>query len=241
MNDLSTDRQEEELPQPAPQSTAWLVTFTDLVSLMLTFFVMLFAMSNVKVDRWSDMIDTLSQSLNPARTTVTVTTSDRYNIASIFRKRAINLDYMAAVLGETVGTDPILQQSRIIRLEDRLVIAIPGDLLFAPGRAVLTERARQALFNLGGVMRNIDNQMGVNGHTDPTSPSGTDYSSNWELSLARAITVANSLRSSGYRQVIIANGFADSRYSDLPDLPEEERNALARRVDIVIRPTVGSD
>ncbi|MBT3305153.1 MAG: chemotaxis protein MotB, partial [Alphaproteobacteria bacterium] len=43
----------------------WLITFTDLVALMLAFFVMLFAMSNVKVSDWQNVIDSLSQTLRP--------------------------------------------------------------------------------------------------------------------------------------------------------------------------------
>ena len=63
-------------------SAIWLLTFTDLVALLLTFFVMLFAMSNVKIDRWKEMIDTLSQSLNPARSEPTKVPSAQYNISS---------------------------------------------------------------------------------------------------------------------------------------------------------------
>ena len=47
----------EDTPRARRPSKAWMIIFTDLVSLMLTFFVMLFAMSNVKVDKWDSMID----------------------------------------------------------------------------------------------------------------------------------------------------------------------------------------
>ena len=225
----------------AKPSKAWMVTFTDLVSLMLTFFVMLFSMSHVQVDKWDDMIDALSQSLNPERTQSVATTTAKYNISTVFRKRAINLDYLTVVLEETVASDDMLSQSRLMRLEDRVVLALPGDLLFEPNKAVLSERARKALFNLGGVLRNVGNQIGVNGHTDPTPASGKGYASNWELSVARAVAVANALKRSGYRESIVAYGHADGRYNELPALTDIERRALARRVDIVILPDVGVD
>jgi chemotaxis protein MotB len=226
-------------PESRPASKAWMVIFTDLVSLMLTFFVLLFSMSSVQIDQWDEMTDALSQTLNPSsEKTVTAVTAE-YNIATMFRRRAVNLDYLGAVLEDTVTKDPVLSRSRLMRLEDRLVVALPGDLLFAPGRAELSERARQALFVLGGVLRNVGNQIGVNGHTDPTPPAGGGYQSNWELSMGRAAVVANSLRNSGYSEDIIAYGYADSRFGDLPDLPNEERMSLARRVDIIVFPTVG--
>ncbi len=229
----------EDPPKAKGPSTAWMVTFTDLVSLMLTFFVMLFAMSNVKVDKWDSMIDTLSQSLNASGAKAVVASSAEYNVDTIVRKQAINLDYLASVLEKTVAEDELLAHSRIMRLEDRLVIALPGDLLFAPARADLSEKAREAVFNLGGVLRNIGNQIGVDGHTDPVLVTGGAYASNWELSLARAASVANALRRAGYTEDIIAYGFADSRFSQLPDLPTDQRHALGRRVDIVVLPNGG--
>jgi chemotaxis protein MotB len=237
-----------ELEQPdemggggeAPGGASWMVTFTDLVSLMLTFFVLLFAMSSVKVDKWDTMIDALSQTLNPSKVETVAVATARHNISTVFRKRSVNLDYLAVVLEEAMVKNPLLNKSRIMRLEDRLVIALPGDLLFEPAGADLNERAREAMFVLGGLLRNVGNQIGVNGHSDPVPPQTGRFSSNWQLSLARAVSVANTLKQSGYEDGIIPYGFASARFSDLPtDLSDAERRALGRRVDIVILPTVG--
>lgn len=217
---------------------SWMITFTDLVSLMLTFFVLLFSMSNVKLDEWENVIDSLSQSLNPAQEQVRESTAT-FNIGTIFRKRAINLEYLASVLEEHLVNDPLLSGSRMMMLDDRLVVALPGDLLFEPGRAIMTPGARDAMFALGGIFRNIGNQIGVNGHSDPIPPAGGEYASNWELSTGRAAAVANALRRAGYEDEIIAFGYSDSRYSELPAVDEATRRAMARRVDVVVFPTVG--
>lgn len=239
MNDFGPQMDDEDVRMESKHSVAWMVIFTDLVSLMLTFFVLLFSMSNIKVDRWNDVIDALSQSLNPSSTKAQSAATASFNISTLFRKRAINLDYLTSVLDEAVANDELLANSQLMRLEDRLVIALPGDLLFQPGKAALADNARKALFNLGGVLRNIGNQIGINGHTDPAPPTGTAYTSNWELSMARATAVANALKQSGYTEDIIAFGYADSRFRELPDMPEAARSALGRRVDIIVFPTVG--
>ena len=148
MNGSDSFEDEDIARIEAKHNLAWMVTFTDLVSLMLTFFVLLFSMSNIKVDRWNDVIDALSQSLNPSSTKAQSSATASFNIATLFRKRAINLDYLTSVLDEAVANDPLLVNSQLMRLEDRLVIALPGDLLFEPGKAVLAENARKALFNL---------------------------------------------------------------------------------------------
>lgn len=219
---------------------AWMITFADLVSLMLTFFVLLFSMSSVKVEKWDAMVDTLTQSLNPGKLTTAAADTSKFNIGTIFRRQATNLDYLSGVLEAGIADDPILANSRIMLLDDRLVIAMPGDLLFSPGKAVMSKEARAALFVLGGLLRNVGNQIAVNGHTDPVPlDPKRGFSSNWELSLVRASAVANTLRHSGYTDDIIAYGYADSRFTQLPKLSKAQRYKLGRRVDIVIFPTVG--
>ncbi len=230
----------DEESRPAISGVGWMVTFTDLVSLLLTFFVMLFAMSHVGIGKWESLTDTLSLSLNPGVTVRAAPASARHSISTTFRRRAINLDYLSVVLDETVHADPLLQSARVVRYDDRLVIVLPGDLLFESDSAVLSERARKALFDIGGVLRNIGNEVAVRGHTDPAVPSGR-YVSNWELSTARAVAVGNALRRSGYDRDILALGVADSAFASLPALPEDQRKALARRVDIVILPDLAED
>ncbi len=217
----------------------WLITFTDLVTLMLAFFVMLFAMSNVKVKEWQNIIDSLSQTLRPTLEKTIPAATSSFNIGTIFRGRAINLDYLASVIAEAVDDHAMLSQGRILRLEDRLVIVLPGDMLFQPSGAEMTDSGRQALFVLGGVLRNIGNEIGVNGHSGAEPPAASGYASNWELSTARAASVANTLRQSGYPKPITAFGYADSRPEPLLGLPVDRRDSLARRIEIIVRPEAG--
>jgi len=221
------------------RSFAWMVIFTDLIALMLTFFVLIFSMSNVTIDKWKSITDALSQSLRPNSTQTEAKATVKFNIAAIYRKQAIDLDYLTLILTEAVSKDAFLAQSQLIRLENRMIISIPGDLLFVGGLAKLTEGARQAISNLGVTLRNIGNKIIVNGYSEPGKVSGKTYASNWELSLARAVSVANRLRQSGYTENLTAFGYADGRYVYLPDLPEKEKRALGRRVDIVVMPTAG--
>lgn len=215
----------------------WMLTFTDLVSLLLTFFVMLFAMTNVKIDEWDKVIDSLSQTLNPAIEEVVNKPTAQLNIGTLFRRHAVNLDYLASVFEENLSSDPVLRNALVVRLEDRLIVALPGDLLFQPGAAVISESARDAMFTLGAMFANVGNSIAVNGHTDPDAPGGGGFASNWELSVARASSVANAIRRGGYDEQIVAFGLAATQYNLLPNLDDAERRRMARRVDIVVMPT----
>jgi len=233
----------EAQPVAAEQATSnsWLIIFTDLVSLMLTFFVLLFAMSSIKDDKWESITDSLSQSLSPTSSKKVAAATAQFNIASILRKRAINLGYLTALMEDAIKQDSLLEKGKLILLEDRLIFTMPGKILFEPGESKLKKQAQESLFNLGGVLRNIGNEIGVNGHTAPGKVQGTAYKTNWELSLARAIAVANELRRSGYTETITSYGYADSLFSQLPDVGEKERREMSRRIDIVIRPTISED
>jgi chemotaxis protein MotB len=215
-------------------SSVWLIIFTDLVALLLTFFVMLFSMSNVQIDRWKEMIDALSQTLNPAKETVTTIPAAQYNISSIFRRRAINLDYLLAVFEDKVVRNEALIGSKLTLLEDRLVISLPGELLFEPNSAVLKNTAKNALFTLGGLLRNVENQLGINGYSEEQNFEGEEYSSDWELSLARSIAVGNAFRRAGYTEDILNFGYGNSHSYFLRGATEEQRKTLSRRIDIVI-------
>ena len=220
-------------PPPAPRQ-AWMLTFADLVSLMLTFFVMLFAMSSVQIDKWEQIADALSKTMEPApNPNAQPGPAARYNIGTVFRRKAIDLDYLEGVLLDVTAETPQLNDAKVQVLDDRLVISLPGDILFQPRSAVMSKAASGAVVALGGYLRNLSNQIEVVGHTSPSDPGGS-YTSNWELSIGRAASVANALKDAGYSDDIFVSGVADTRFKELADLPERERMRIANRVDIAI-------
>ena len=88
---------------PSALSSLWLIIFADLVALMLTFFVLLFSMSNVTPESWKKMVEALTDALNPTPEEKIDTAPDvKTNIDLVFRREAINLDYLRAVLEQKV-------------------------------------------------------------------------------------------------------------------------------------------
>ena len=135
------------------------------------------------------------------------------------------------IVAETGAGGGVRADSRIGRLEGRLLITVPGERLFAPDRADLSEKARAAVFNLGGVLRTIGNQIGVAGHTDPVLVTGDAYASNWELSSARAISVLRYLMQAGVAPArLAAAGFGEFQPID----PNDSEAALRknRRIEL---------
>ena len=216
-------------------SSVWLVIFSDLVALMLTFFVMLFSMSNVTAESWKKMVDALADALNPTSEEKIDTTPDvKTNIDLVFRRQAINLDYLQAVLEQKVIKSKELKGSQLTLLEDRLVVSLPGSLLFGPNSAILKKTAKDPLFSLGGLLGNVENRLGINGYADEKNFEGKKYNSNWELSLARSISVGNAFRQAGYSGELLNFGYGNAHSSYLKNASEDQRNILSRRIDVVI-------
>ena len=215
-------------------SVGWILIFTDMVALLLSFFVMLFSMSAVPVNEWETTIDILEEALNLTSEEEKDPTED-YNISSVLLERArTNVNYLLPIIEPKIKQDEIIKDSPIILLDDRIVISLSGDLLFASGKAELTEKGRKALFNLGGVLRNIRNTIGVYGYSEDEKFDRDKYTSDWELSLARAVSVANELKRAGYMEEILSFGYGGARSFRLANVSKDRRQSLSRRVDIVI-------
>jgi len=215
-------------------SQAWLLTFTDLSALMLTFFVLLFSMSSIKSEQWQNLIDALSRDMVGLQEVTVALPDSEKSLDEVVREPGLDLDYLAAVLKEQMGANEVLTQAEVKREAQRLVVSVPGDLLFASGSMDLGSEGETAVFALAGVLRNLRNVIEVAGHADPQPPSG-DYLTNWELSLARASAISGMLSKVGYQGGIVVRGYGHARYQEIDtSLESAERMAKARRVDIII-------
>jgi len=211
-----------------------MVTFTDLVALMLTFFVLLYAMSNVEPPKWRQLADSLAVNLNRMRDVEVIRPAHELNADTADREPGEDLDYLARILRNSAKKEPSLAESVIVRQSDRLLIALPGDLLFGPGANALDKNGARAAFTLGGILRSLSNAVEVAGHADPTLAHGQP-GGNWGLSVARAATVARLLEKAGYARKVVVRGYGSSYFDTLSGtLSDSQRQSLARRVDIVI-------
>lgn len=231
-----TDVPDIKLDSNRGANQRWLITFTDLIALLLAFFVMLFSMSAVKPEPWENMTNSLMLRLNPDFAWDSLAALTDLTAESRPAEEAADLDYLQAVITDKIRHVPLFSQALLTRRSDRLIISLQADSLFAAGSATLGEDARAALYALGDTLRHVSNRVDVNGHTDPNPVRNGQFVSNWELSLYRALAVADALASAGYTREIAAIGFAESRYDEMATaLDRDTRFRRARRVDVVIR------
>lgn len=229
----------DALPKPPKANTAWMMTVADLFSLMLTFFVLLYSMSVIQQDEWEQISESLFQRIKPPTEETVFTLPALISIDRIKIKPAKNLDYLQKVITEQLGDLSSMQGVRVRKERDYIAISLTGDVMFAPGGTALLSDAEKIVHQLGEFLSRVGNEITIEGHTDPSPIHSSSFPSNWELSMGRAITVANTLREVGYPYKVDVLGLGNSRYAAASGAASrEESYALARRVDIIVRESV---
>jgi chemotaxis protein MotB len=228
----------------AESGRGWLVTFTDIMGLMLTFFVMMFAMSVPKQEQFTEMAAALNSELNPLYgQTQNAGPEDALDINKIDFDRALDINYLKALITAEIEKDDVLKTNAVLTPQgDRLVLSLPQSLLFETGKAEIREASARTLYTLGGSFSRMKNKLDLVGHADPRPLSDGQgaYTSNWELSLARAAAVAAAMDKVGYTDPVTIRGSASGRYQELNGIVDEnQRLELSRRVDIVIMDHAG--
>ncbi len=228
---LTRHKSKQKHSTPAP----WLLTFADLLSLVLTFFVLVFSMNTVTFESWKAVVNTMSEEFNPLRPTVDPVRHDAP--ASLMTKSitGLNLSYLESLLSRQLKQMPLFQGAEVYRRADTVVISLPASLMFERKKAVLAPDAARAMRQLAGALVQIRNRMQVTAHTDGAPVSNGLFRSNWELSMTRARVVAGALADSGYLQPITVLGYADTRNAELSQsLSAQSRIEWAERIDIVL-------
>lgn len=216
----------------------WLITFTDVMALMLTFFVLLYSMSVPQEEKWKELSTSLNLKLGELPGgAYNAGSQDVINIDQINTTKALDLRYLKTILTSAFEKQGENSDILIFQNEDRLIISLPSGALFESGSAQIGVDGKKMLFTVGGVLARIKNRIEVVGHTDPQPVTGGSaiYQTNWELSLARANALAGVLYDVGYTRDVTVRGLSSARYEEMDgSVPLEKRYKLSRRVDLVV-------
>jgi chemotaxis protein MotB len=223
--------------QKSPENgEAWMLTFADLLSLILTFFIMMYSMSQLHKTEWHRVVRSFQGQFKMHNKSAGNDVTSDMGINRIDVPEALNLDYLYAVLQQKLAQSAFAEGIHLSQLDDRILLSISSDMLFTKDGASVNAEGKALITSLGEAMQQFGNRVDVIAHTDPTRVSGEAFPSAWELTLARAIVIAETLHSTGNGLVVNAFGNADAQFSYLPhSATDEEKYRLARRVDIVIR------
>lgn len=221
----------------------WLATYSDCVTLLLTFFVLLYSMSSVDAAK----VEAISQafSVMSGKSGDTFLQYDMYEgsqpiiggESSIENTLEGNYDgnqTMYKDVKEFLDENELNSTVNIAEDERGVILQVKDNILFESGQATLIADSQEILDKISDLISTLPNSIIIEGHTDNIPISNSKYESNWELSTERAVTVV--------RYFIEKNNQDPSRFSAAgygefrPDVENnsDENRAKNRRVNILI-------
>ncbi|MCB2297157.1 flagellar motor protein MotB [Clostridium tagluense] len=223
------------------RTDAWLATFADTMTLLLTFFVLLYSFSTVDAAKFKQIASSLQSVLTGETgtsilefnvkngevplvgepiptTTPTKDTQDIYEkVQSFIKKQKLE------------GTVVIKSDSRGV------IIQLKANILFQSGKAEIIDNSKPVLNSINGLISTLPNDIVIEGHTDNLPISNFEYKNNWQLSSARAlnvleyfVTVKKQTQPARFKSIACAE------YQPIVPNTNETNRALNRRVNILI-------
>lgn len=216
----------------------YLVTYSDLITLLLGLFVILYASAQVDEGKYRAMSAAFAQVFNAQDSAKTsgkgILPGDRKiavgNSAGNKVSSAKSLEEQAEnILGSFIREKGV----KVSLSGSSLVLTLPEMLLFKVGDAELSAGSNELLDSLASLLSKAKMLINVDGHTDSTPIHTFRYQSNWHLSTSRAINVAYSLISRGIAESdVVVRGFGSQRpVGDNSTAEGKQRN---RRVEITV-------
>ena len=185
----------------------WMYTFSDLVLLLLAFFVMLYAMGTPDGGGFRALVEGFSTRPQPLVQREVAATSPDFSVDATNISFGQNVAYLRALIHQSRQVDPDLNNVVISMSDDRLILSLPGDVLFKKAGARVRSDGLAVVAGVANLLSYLDNQVAVAARSD-ADLRGREA---WALSLARARAVARVLRSSGYVEPVRLMGYGASR------------------------------
>ena len=182
----------------------WITTFSDLMTLLLTFFILLYSFSTMDAIKFKNVASALqSVLLGEGKPTIfenddapgDMPIEEPLPIPNNNIDEDINGDIkrMLDVVNNYMKSNGLTADVQVREVSRGVVIEIKEHILFEPAEAELKDKSKEFLDYMTGLISQFSNEIVVEGHTDNLPISTKFYPSNWELSVARATTVVRYL------------------------------------------------
>jgi len=218
-----------------PSHERWLVSYADFITLMFAFFTVLYASSTVDARKMATVMNSMQHVFDgagapppaapPAEKHIVPPLVDPPGLDLLVVRRALEEDLAGEIAHGRVALEPDARG---------LVVSIRESGSFTTGSSDLPPAAQQVISTIAERLRAIPNTVRVEGHTDDVPIQTSKYSSNWDLSTARATRVVDYLIAAGGLEPTRLSAAGYSQFH--PRVPNDSaaHRAMNRRTDIVI-------
>jgi chemotaxis protein MotB len=228
----------EEIAQTDGKS-AWLMVYADLITLVMIFFILLFSISMMNMERMTEVLKTFE--IDFEADTPSTSLFNLIDTGPIMEGKKLDHFIGMREVDTFQEIHSIIREKNLMKnmdatfVEGKIVLRIEGQILFDTGSADLLPAATNVLEGVIQIIKeNPQYHVEIQGHTDNRPIHTQKFASNWELSAIRAATVLRYLIENDVTvERLSATGFADLRPIASNDNPEERRQN--RRVEFVLK------
>lgn len=235
-----TDNEKDGRLQDGGGSSRWLLTYADMITLLMAFFILMYSMSVLNLSRFREVAVSIRGGFGGVTEgcgqSVLADSGHSGSKPTAIDDTGVPWQAMRDI--ERFVKEEHLEKSVKMRLDERgLIISLVTDkVIFRRGEADLSPATIRIIDRISDTLKSVPNRIQIEGHTCDL-PIASRYPSNWELSTARASTVVRYMIE--VKKIpperLSASGYADSK----PLVPNtnESNRASNRRVDIVLLKT----
>ncbi len=217
----------------------WLLTYADMITLLLIFFVVMFTISNINAKKLAQVSAAVSQALLGQNSGYFLGEAPgplliKENTTPGGKTEMVNMKSAKEQIEKYIKEQGLKGKVEVSQEERGLVISLKEALLFRIGSAEITPEAREIMLRVGQILAKLPNSIRIEGHTCNLPINTVLFPSNWELSTTRATNVVRFLVSQvGMKsEKLSATGYGEFR--PIVANTSESNRARNRRVDIVV-------
>jgi len=227
---------------------AWVVTFGDLMSLLLCFFVLLLSFSEMDKAKYKEVSGSLAKAFGvqhkvrafqvPKGVKMIAKDFDQEVIPTKPREEFINVQKRVGVQLKKEIETQFHNLRELIQVEvgeKEVVIRLMGETAFDSGKADIKEQMVPLLLKIGSGLSETKGDIIIAGHTDNVPLTGGPYGSNLKLSIARAATVAEFLLEESALPPSRVSTMGFGKYRPMESNDTADGRKRNRRVEIILR------
>lgn len=202
----------------------WVVSYADFVTMLLALFLVMFAISQSDHEQAQAGQESVQKSFTQEKNVTKYQEQNNTNIK-------VSKDEVYKIFQENFAENKSI---KLVKEERGLVVRVNDQILFNPGSAVIKPEAQKTIQEIVEVLTKIDNPVIIEGHTDSTPIQTAQYSSNWELSTARATNMINIMTKDKRISPKRLSALGYGEYMPIADNTSVEGRNANRRVDIIV-------
>lgn len=213
----------EDLPEEDNDKDRYLITYADLITLLLGLFIILYAISNIDLNKYQKLMTSINSTFGGSNTKI-----------KVIEVKELKKTDLKSGIEDLINNYGYKDYLKVEENQRGVTIHILEDILFPSGTADLKESSVNVLSRIAGILKMLPNDIRIEGHSDNIPINNSIYPSNWHLSVSRALNTA-------YHLINVEKLPADkisivgySEYKPIASNDSFEGRRQNRRVDIII-------